>query len=105
MTDTLQFKNNVGETYNANVICGNVELTKNTYEITKKLFNEKTKNVEIIPKHTYKEESLTIFLFLVSDCFNRLFTFIPKTGSTQGIKLSTNPAKNAVISIKYTFLL
>ena len=44
MTDTLQFKNNVGETYNANIICGDVELTQNTYEITKKLFNEKTKN-------------------------------------------------------------
>ena len=43
MTDTLQFKNNVGETYNANVICGDVELTQNTYEITKKLFNRKLK--------------------------------------------------------------
>ena len=30
MTDTLQFKNNVGETYNANIICGDVELTQNT---------------------------------------------------------------------------
>ena len=58
-TDTLQFKNNVGETYNANVICGNVELTKNTYEITKKLFNEKTKN-----------DNSSIFFELVGVCGN-----------------------------------
>ena len=59
MTDTLQFKNNVGETYNANVICGNVELTQNTYEITKKLFNEKTKN-----------DNSSIFFELVGVCGN-----------------------------------
>ena len=43
MTDTLQFKNNVGEVYSANVVCGNVGLTENIYETTKQLFNEKTK--------------------------------------------------------------
>ena len=59
MTDTLQFKNNVGETYNANVICGNIELTQNTYEITKKLFNEKTKN-----------DNSSIFFELVGVCGN-----------------------------------
>ena len=59
MTDTLQFKNNVGETYNANVICGNVELTQNTYEVTKKLFNEKTKN-----------DNSSIFFELVGVCGN-----------------------------------
>ena len=43
MTDTLQFKNNVGEVYSANVVFGNVGLTENIYETTRQLFNEKTK--------------------------------------------------------------
>ena len=43
MTDTLQFKNNLGEVYSANVVCGNVGLTENIYETTKQLFNEKAK--------------------------------------------------------------
>ena len=43
MTDTLQFKNNVGEVYSANVVFGNVGLTENIYDTTRQLFNEKTK--------------------------------------------------------------
>ena len=41
--DTLQFKNNVGEVYNAPVIAGDVALTNTTYDVAKRLFTEKTK--------------------------------------------------------------
>ena len=42
-TDTLQFKNNVGEIYNAPIIAGDVDLTNKTYDVAKRLFSEKTK--------------------------------------------------------------
>jgi hypothetical protein len=42
--DTLQFKNNVGEVYNAPVIAGDVALTNTTYDVAKRLFTEKTKS-------------------------------------------------------------
>ena len=42
--DTLQFKNNVGEVYNAPVIAGDVALTNTTYDVAKRMFTEKTKS-------------------------------------------------------------
>ena len=43
MTDTLQFKNNLGEVYSAPIIAGDVDLTNTTYDVAKRLFSEKTK--------------------------------------------------------------
>ena len=60
-TDTLQFKNNVGEIYNAPIIAGDVDLTNKTYDVAKRLFSEKTKTDNSSLFFELREVCLSIF--------------------------------------------